>query len=136
MTNEKFLEVNNLTVEYTSGGQTIHAVNGVSFSLEKGKTLALVGETGAGKTTIAKSILRILPNPQGKIKTGEIKLNGNNLLKVSEKEMQKIRGKQISMVFQDPMTALNPTLKVGEQIEEVLTKNYEKEKEDEEERMG
>jgi peptide/nickel transport system ATP-binding protein len=117
------LKVNNLTVQYTSGGTVIHAVNGVSFSLEKGKTLALVGETGAGKTTIAKSILRILPNPQGKITSGSVELEGKDILAVTEAEMRRIRGNKISMIFQDPMTALNPVMRVGEQIAEVLKKH-------------
>ena len=107
-------------VEYTAEGQTIHAVNGVSFDLERGRTLGLVGETGAGKTSIAKAILRILPDPPAKIKGGEIHLEGEDLLKISEKEMRKIRGRKVSMIFQDPMTALNPIMKVGEQIAEVI----------------
>ena len=118
-----FLEVRDLTVEYTSGGEVIHAVNGVSFSLEKGKTLGLVGETGAGKTTIAKSILRILPDRSASIRGGEINIDGENLLALKEPEMRKIRGKKISMVFQDPMTALNPVQRVGQQIAEVI-KNH------------
>lgn len=118
--NEKFLSVRDLVVEYTSGGQIVHAVNGVSFDLEKGKTLGLVGETGAGKTTIAKAILRILPNPPARIKSGEIRLEGKDLLKESENEMLKIRGNKVSMIFQDPMTALNPVMTVGEQIAEAV----------------
>lgn len=118
--NNIFLEVKDLVVEYTSGDDVVHAVNGVSFSLEKGKTLALVGETGAGKTTIAKSIMRILPDPPAKIRGGQVLLNGEDLLSVSEYEMRKVRGGKISMVFQDPMTALNPVMKVGEQIAEVI----------------
>ena len=121
--NNTILSVKDLTVQYTSGGRVIHAVNGVSFSLERGKTLALVGETGAGKTTIAKSILRILPDPQGKITGGEIVYEGQNLLKLSPKEMRAIRGGKISMIFQDPMTALNPVITVGEQIAEVIRKH-------------
>jgi len=117
---ENYLEVKDLEVEYTSGGEHIHAVNGVSFSLERGKTLALVGETGAGKTTIAKSILRILPEPQAKVKGGSVFYDGKDLLSVSEPDMRKIRGKKISMVFQDPMTALNPVKTVGDQIAEVI----------------
>lgn len=117
------LSVENLTVQYTSGGRVIHAVNNVSFSLEKGKTLALVGETGAGKTTIAKSILRILPQPQGKITNGRILFHGTELLSLSEKKMRPIRGGKISMIFQDPMTALNPVMTVGKQIEEVIRKH-------------
>ncbi len=117
---EKFLEVKDLVVEYTSGGQIIHAVNGVSFELDKGQTLGLVGETGAGKTTICKAILRILPDPPAKIKGGEIHLDGEDLLQKPEKEMLSIRGNKIAMIFQDPMTALNPIMTVGGQITEVV----------------
>ena len=113
-----FIEVKNLTVHYTSEGKEIHAVNNVSFSLEKGETLGLVGETGAGKTTIAKSILRILPEPPAQVDGGEILLEGKNLLPLANEEMRKIRGKRISMIFQDPMTALNPVMRVGAQIAE------------------
>ncbi|MDR1801250.1 MAG: ABC transporter ATP-binding protein [Lachnospiraceae bacterium] len=116
--NDNLLSVRDLVVEYTSGGEIIHAVNGVSFELEKGKTLGLVGETGAGKTTIAKSILRVLLSPPAKVKSGEILLEGTDLLKVREDEMLKIRGAKISMIFQDPMTALNPTMTIGNQIAE------------------
>jgi len=118
--NESFLKVENLIVEYTSDKKEIHAVNDVSFELERGKTLALVGETGAGKTTIAKSILRILPDPPAKILGGSIYLNDRDLLKISEHEMRKVRGKEIAMIFQDPMTALNPTMRVGDQIAEAV----------------
>jgi oligopeptide/dipeptide ABC transporter ATP-binding protein len=116
-----FLSVKDLVVEYTAEGQVIHAVNGVSFTLERGKTFGLVGETGAGKTSTAKAILRILPDPPAKIKHGEIFLDGEDLLKISEKEMRKIRGRKVSMIFQDPMTALNPIMKIGEQIAEVIS---------------
>jgi peptide/nickel transport system ATP-binding protein len=115
-----FLSVRDLVVEYTAEGQVIHAVNGVSFDLECGKTFGLVGETGAGKTSTAKAIMRILPDPPAKIKNGEIYLDGDDLLKISEKEMRKIRGRKVSMIFQDPMTALNPIMKIGEQIAEVV----------------
>lgn len=113
-----FIEVKNLKVHYTSEGKEIHAVNNVSFSLQKGETLGLVGETGAGKTTIAKSILRILPEPPARVDSGEILLEGIDLLKLSNDEMRRIRGKRISMIFQDPMTALNPVMRVGKQIAE------------------
>jgi oligopeptide/dipeptide ABC transporter ATP-binding protein len=95
-----------------------NAVNGVSFTLEKGRTLGLVGETGAGKTSIAKAILRILPNPPAKIRAGQVFLEGIDLLALREDEMRKIRGKRVAMVYQDPMTALNPVIRVGEQIAE------------------
>ncbi|MFR8170144.1 MAG: ABC transporter ATP-binding protein [Marvinbryantia sp.] len=117
-TTSSFLEVKNLVVHYTSEGKEIHAVNDVSFCLNKGETLGLVGETGAGKTTIAKSILRILPEPPAHVDRGEIKLEGRNLLELDNDEMRKIRGKRISMIFQDPMTALNPVMRVGKQIAE------------------
>lgn len=118
--NSAFLSVKDLVVEYTAEGQVIHAVNGVSFDLERGKTFGLVGETGAGKTSTAMAIMRILPDPPAKIKSGEIVLDGVDLFKISEKEMRKIRGRKVSMIFQDPMTALNPIMKVGEQIAEVI----------------
>ncbi len=117
---ENYLEVEDLSVVYSSGGERVSAVNHVSFQLKRGKTLALVGETGAGKTTIAKSILRILPEPQAKVTSGSIKLEGADLLQLNENEMRRIRGKKISMVFQDPMTALNPVKTIGEQISEVI----------------
>ncbi len=120
MKENAYLNIENLVVEYTSDGEIVHAVNDVSLSLEKGKTLGLVGETGAGKTTIAKAILRILPTPPAKVKLGIIELNGRDLLSLSEKEMLSVRGKEISMIFQDPMTALNPVISVGKQISEAI----------------
>ena len=114
------LSVRHLTVEYTSEGEIIHAVNDVSFDLEKGKTIGLVGETGAGKTTIAKSILRILPEPPARVRQGEIWFEGKELMALPEEKMRTIRGKNISMIFQDPMTALNPIMRIGEQIAEVI----------------
>ncbi len=115
-----FLNIKNLVVEYSSDGETVHAVNGVDLQLERGETLGLVGETGAGKTTIAKSILRILPDRGAKIHGGEIYLDGKNTLALSEAEMREIRGNQVAMIFQDPMTALNPVKRVGDQIAEVI----------------
>ena len=117
---DSYLEVKDLVVEYYSEGQAVHAVNGVSFKLEKGKTLGLVGETGAGKTTIAKSILRILPDFGCKIIGGEIYMEGKDMLALPEHEMRDIRGNNIAMIFQDPMTALNPVETVGDQIAEVV----------------
>ena len=115
-----FLDVKDLVVEYYSDGKVIHAVNGVNLTLERGKTLGLVGETGAGKTTIAKSILRILPDVGAKVAGGTITLDGQDLLDLPEHEMRKIRGNKISMIFQDPMTALNPVQTVGDQIAEAV----------------
>ena len=115
-----FLSVKDLVVEYKSDGKIVQAVNGVSLTLDRGRTLGLVGETGAGKTTIAKSILRILPDVGSKVCGGQVLLDGKNLLELPEHEMRKIRGNTISMIFQDPMTALNPVQRVGEQIAEVV----------------
>ena len=120
MSNQKFLEVNDLYVSYMSDGKKVCAVNGVSFSMERGETLGLVGETGAGKTTIAKAILSILQRPQGRVDSGEIIMDGENLLTLSEHQLREIRGKKISMIFQDPMTALNPVITVGDQISEAI----------------
>ena len=127
---EKFLSIKDLVVEYTSDGKIVHAVNGVSLELKKGKTLVLVGETGAGKTTIAKSILRILPDRGAKICNGEVYLDKDNLLTLPERDMQKIRGNRISMIFQDPMTALNPSMRIGDQISEVIEKHNKISKEE------
>jgi len=115
-----FLDISNLKVEYVTREETVYAVNGVDIRLEKGKVLGLVGETGAGKTTIARSILGVLQSPPGVIREGSISLNGRNLLELPEEEMEKIRGKSITMIFQDPMTALNPVMTVGAQISEVI----------------
>ena len=119
----KLLSVEDLVVQYKSDGQIVHAVNGVSFDLERGRTLGLVGETGAGKTTLAKSIMRILPDYGAEIVSGSVCLNGTNLTVLSEKKMRDYRGNQISMMFQDPMTALNPTMRVGDQITEVISRH-------------
>ena len=117
---DSFLEVKNLRVEYFTKKSVVYAVNSVSFQLEKGKTLGLVGETGAGKTSIAKAILRILPDVGARVPSGEVFLHGINLMDIPEREMRDVRGKRISMVFQDPMTALNPVQRVGDQIAEVV----------------
>ena len=118
--NMPFLSVKDLVVEYKSDDQIVHAVNGVSINLERGRTLGLVGETGAGKTTIAKSILQILPDIGCKIAGGKIWLDGEDVLAMPEHDLRKIRGNKVSMIFQDPMTALNPVQRVGEQIAEVI----------------
>ncbi|MDO4337478.1 MAG: ABC transporter ATP-binding protein [Eubacteriales bacterium] len=131
-----FLSVKDLVVEYTSDGQKIQAVNGVSFDLEKGRTIGLVGETGAGKTTIAKTILRILPDRAAHVRSGQVLVEGTDLLTLSEEEMRKNRGNLISMVFQDPMTALNPTMRVGEQIKEVIMHHNDISQEEGEKRAG
>lgn len=115
------LSIRDLSIEYNTRDMgCCKAVNHVSFDLMKGETLGLVGETGAGKTTIARGIMSLVPNPPGRIVSGSILYDGMDLLKLKKKELRKIRGKKISMIFQDPMTALNPVDTVGEQIEEVL----------------
>ena len=131
---ESYLSIRDLVVEYSSGGEIVQAVNGVDLDLNKGETIGLVGETGAGKTTIAKAILRILPTPPAKIKSGKVVLDESNLLELSEQEMQKIRGNKIAMIFQDPMTALNPTMTVGDQINEVVLQHNKISREEAEKR--
>ncbi|MBS6644920.1 MAG: ABC transporter ATP-binding protein [Clostridiaceae bacterium] len=126
----KLLEVRDLTVCYNNSEGTVHAVNNVGFSLNKGETLALVGETGAGKTTIAKAILRILNPVTGSIEAGEILYNGHDILKLNPKEMQQVRGNEITMIFQDPMTALNPVKTIGKQIAEVVELHNGRDKRD------
>ena len=118
--NNNLIEIRDLAVEFRSDDAIVHAVNGVSFSIQEGETLGLVGETGAGKTTIARAILGIVPKPQGKITSGEILFEGENMLALPEREMRKLRGNKIAMIFQDPMTALNPIERVGDQIEEAI----------------
>ena len=121
MENDRILlEVSNLTVNYELEDETVEAVRDVSFYIEKGKTLGLVGETGAGKTTTALSILNLIPDPPGVIRSGKITLGGESVLDKTKKEMTRIRGKEVSMIFQDPMTSLNPVFTVGDQIAEAL----------------
>ena len=117
---EKFLEIKDLHVHYVTSDADVYAVNGISLDLYKGRTLGLVGETGAGKTTVARTILGILPKPAGRVTGGEVIFEGQDIYKLSEKDMQKIRGSKITMIFQDPMTALNPVMTVGDQIAEVV----------------
>ena len=117
---EELLKVEHLCVEYTAGKKIVHATNDVSFTLNRGETLALVGESGCGKSTIAKAILRILPDHGARISGGRMLFKGRDLATVPEKEMEKIRGAEIAMVFQDPMTALNPVKRVIKQISSVV----------------
>lgn len=118
MEGDNVLEVRDLHVHYVTDDGTARAVNGAGFSLKPGETLGIVGETGAGKTTTALAILRLVPDPPGKIVGGEILFRGEDLLAKSEREMRSIRGNKISMIFQDPMTSLNPVFTVGRQIAE------------------
>lgn len=117
---EYVLDIQNLVVHYVLEFETVEAVNDISFSLKKGQTIGLVGETGAGKTSTALAILNLIPSPPGIIKSGTIMVNGNNVLKMTAKQLEKIRGKDVSMIFQDPMTSLNPVMTVGEQIAESI----------------
>lgn len=117
---EKLLKIENLTVEYHTDEEVVHAVNNVSLEINYGENVALVGETGAGKTSIAKAILRILPQRQSRIVSGKIFVNGQDINELDEKAMRKIRGNKIAMIFQDPMTSLNPVEKVGDQIAEAI----------------
>ena len=117
---ERLLEIKDLHVQYETDVGVIYAVNGLDILVNKGETLGLVGETGAGKTTSALSVLKLLPDRIGKITSGSIVFDGTDIIHASETEMLKIRGNKVSMIFQDPMTSLNPILTVGDQIEEVL----------------
>src|SRR5699024_10530724 len=119
----KILEVKDLNVSFNTYNGEVQAVRGVNFDLKKGETLAIVGESGSGKSVTSKSLMRLLPEPQGFIKSGEILFEGSDLAKKSNRDMQKIRGSDISMVFQDPMSSLNPTMKIGKQIMEGLIKH-------------
>jgi oligopeptide transport system ATP-binding protein len=119
----KLLEVKDLKVSFNTYNGEVHAVRGVTFDLNKGETLAIVGESGSGKSVTSNAIMRLLPEPHGYIKEGQILFEGVDLAKKTGKEMQKIRGKDISMVFQDPMSSLNPTMKIGNQIMEGLIKH-------------
>lgn len=117
---DKLLDVRDLVIEYVTDDGTVHAVNHVDLQIGRGETLGLVGETGAGKTTIALSLLGLIPNPPGRVCQGEIIFEGEDITQKSDREMLKIRGDKISMIFQDPMTALNPIDTVGDQICETI----------------
>jgi len=117
---DSLLDIKNLTIHYITDDGVVRAVNDLNLKMDKGETLGLVGETGAGKTTTALGLLRLVPDPPGKIMSGEIWLDNENILTVSEAEMRKIRGFKISMIFQDPMTSLNPVIPVCDQIAEVI----------------
>ena len=119
------LEVKNLSVSFRTYIGKVHAVRNISFNIQKGETVAIVGESGCGKSVTAQAIMRLIPQPPGLIDEGEIWFEGENLLAKSRKEMERIRGKDIGMIFQDPMTSLNPTMRVGYQIMEGLIKHQE-----------
>ncbi len=130
----RILSVRNLTVDYTSGKEIVQAVRDVSFDLDYGGSLGLVGETGAGKTTIARAICRILPTPPSVIRGGEIEFEGQDVLKLEDEKMRALRGAKVSMIFQDPMTALNPIMRVGSQIAESIRTSLKMPKEEAEEK--
>ena len=124
MSNESILSVKDLSVAFNTEEGKIHAVNDVSFSLKMGTTLGIVGESGCGKSVTALSIMRLLPRPSGQILNGEILFNNKNLIDFSPEQMSQIRGKKIAMIFQEPMTALNPVHSIGKQIKEVYTIHF------------
>ena len=114
------LDIKNLSTHFNTSAGTIKAVNDVSFELREGETLGLVGESGCGKSVTALSIMRLVPSPPGRIVSGDVIFQGQNLLKISEAEMQNVRGRDIGMIFQEPMTSLNPVLSIGRQLREPL----------------
>ncbi|AZV51912.1 ABC transporter ATP-binding protein [Bacillus pumilus] len=129
MERERILEVKDLAISFKTYGGEVQAIRGVNFHLNKGETLAIVGESGSGKSVTSQAIMRLIPMPPGYFKRGQILFDGQDIVKKTEKQMQTIRGKDISMIFQDPMTSLNPTMKVGKQITEVLFKHEQISKE-------
>lgn len=120
---ERLLEVKDLAISFKTHGGEVQAIRGVSFHVDKGETLAIVGESGSGKSVTSQAVMKLVPTPPGEYKRGQILFDGQDLIGKSEKQMQKIRGKEIGMIFQDPMTSLNPMMKVGRQITEVLHKH-------------
>ncbi|MFD2614084.1 ABC transporter ATP-binding protein [Paenibacillus gansuensis] len=117
---EHVLEVEGLEVTMSGGGREFHVVNGVSFHIQKGETLGVVGESGCGKSMTSLSVMRLIPAPPGRIKSGSIRLKGKDLLKLSEREMRNVRGNEVSMIFQEPMTSLNPVFRIGKQLDEAI----------------
>lgn len=120
MEKEKLLDIKDLSVTYKTEDGIVYAVNNLNLTLEPKETLGFVGETGAGKTTTAMTIMGLLPTPPGKVTSGEIMFDGKDMLKIGDKERRGILGEKISMIFQDPMTSLNPSMKVGDQIVEMI----------------
>lgn len=120
MTKEKLLEVKDLRVSFKTFAGQVQAVNGVSFSVKRGETLAIVGESGSGKSVTSNAIMKLVPQPPGQYDSGEILFKGQDLMALNDDEMSKVRGNDIAMIFQDPMTALNPTIRIGEQIVEAI----------------
>ncbi|MCF0121171.1 MAG: ABC transporter ATP-binding protein, partial [Oscillospiraceae bacterium] len=119
MENENLLELKDLRVSFPVNGQIVHAVNGVNLEIKKGESLGVVGESGCGKSVTFSTVIRLVKSPPAVIE-GEVILNGRDILKLSEKQMTKVRGKEVAMVFQEPMRSLNPVMKIGDQIVEAL----------------
>ena len=117
---DKILEVKNLHVSFDTYAGEVKAIRDLSFEVRRGETLAIVGESGSGKSVTVQTIMKLIPMPPGRIKSGEIWFEGQDLVKVSDKVMRQLRGGKIGMIFQDPMTSLNPTIKIGKQIMEVI----------------
>ena len=126
---ETILSIENLRIHFETFGGEVQAIRGVNLKLEKGETLALVGESGSGKSVTAKSVMKLLSN-NAVVKEVSIIFKGENILEKSERDMQSIRGKKIAMIFQDPMTSLDPTMKIGKQITEVIIKHEKASKEE------
>ena len=122
--NDLALEIKNLSVQFNVRGQPIKAVNDVSWNVKKGETLAIVGESGSGKSVSALAILKLIPDPPGKITSGSIFYEGEDITKASDRKIRDIRGKNISMIFQEPMTSLNPLMTIGKQISETLDRHF------------
>lgn len=131
---KKLLEVKDLKINFKTYAGIVQAVRGVNFDLYEGETLAIVGESGSGKSVTSNAIMKLIPQPPGIYAEGQILFDGKDLVPLSEKEMSKVRGNDISMIFQDPMTALNPTMRVGKQITEVILKHTKVSKEEAKER--
>jgi oligopeptide transport system ATP-binding protein len=110
------LEIRDLVTRFDTEDGVVHAVNGISFSLSAGESLAIIGESGSGKSVTVLSILRLIPSPPGRIESGEVWFNGRDLLTLSPAKIREVRGKDITMVFQDPMTSLNPVMTIGNQL--------------------
>ncbi len=123
MENNNVLTIDDLRVSFDTYAGEVQAVRGVSYSVNEGEVLAVVGESGCGKSVTAQTIMKLNPMPPARIKSGSIMLNGRDIVPLSEKEMQDIRGREVAMIFQDPMTCLNPTMKIGNQLIESLVKH-------------
>lgn len=121
--NKNIIEINNLSVSFDSYAGNVQAVRNVSFYVQKGETLAIVGESGSGKSVTVQSLMRLIASPPGKVEANSVLHNGKDIMSLSEKQMEKLRGNEISMIFQDPMTSLNPTMTIGKQISEVIRKH-------------